>query len=497
MQRLPEVLRRNRTVIVLFTVLVIVPSLLLSYVGFRSVRADAVQQQFQQRNRQRQIAFLLNGELKSWLFSSGPDGAVSQAFIRFTIDGDRISFPDSQLVVSSETQKTPEPLGPSKNEDAPNRREIEEIYYPRIQFFLRDFKLGQNSGAQYFRRLNSMIVQIPGTPNGYVVKSPRLIDFSKRKLDEMTASESFTGDLQIEEPGEPALSGEDVVSLNDFTFLHVAFKPKDNPAAGLRRNIALYSAIFLMAVLGGFFLYRAISYEMAVVQLRTDFVSAVSHEFRSPVSSMLALLERVESGRVVEKEMLARYHQTLRQEARRLGLLVDKLLDFAQLEAGKKKLSFERVELQELVSEAIRELQQSNLGGHMDQVLLEPATHSYVPADRTAIVHCVQNLIENAVKYSAPGSPVLVRTGRQGNAAFVEVIDNGIGIPAADQENIFEKFYRSENARATNAQGTGIGLALVKRIMEAHGGSVTVSSILGKGSCFRLLFAKSGAATDE
>src|SRR5438034_6969942 len=169
-----------------------------------------------------------------------------------------------------------------------------------------------------------MIVQIPGTPNVYVVRSPRLIDFSKRKLDEMTASESFTGDLQIEEPGEPALSGEDIVSLNDFTFLHVAFKPKDNPAAGLRRNIALYSAIFLMAVLGGFFLYRAISYEMAVVQLRTDFVSAVSHEFRSPVSSMLALLERVESGRVVEKEMLARYHQTLRQEARRLGLLVDK-----------------------------------------------------------------------------------------------------------------------------------------------------------------------------
>ena len=75
MQRLPEVLRRNRTVIVLFTVLVVVPSLLLSYVGFRTVRADAVQQQFQQRNRQRQIALLLNGELKSWLFSSGPGHA--------------------------------------------------------------------------------------------------------------------------------------------------------------------------------------------------------------------------------------------------------------------------------------------------------------------------------------------------------------------------------------------------------------------------------------
>src|SRR5437870_5156869 len=98
MQRLPEVLRRNRTVIVLFTVLVIAPSLLLSYVGFRTVRSDAVQQQFQQRNRQRQIAILLNSELKNWLFSTGSDGAILQALIRFTIDGDHISFPDPQLL---------------------------------------------------------------------------------------------------------------------------------------------------------------------------------------------------------------------------------------------------------------------------------------------------------------------------------------------------------------------------------------------------------------
>src|SRR5437870_11041100 len=240
-----------------------------------------------------------------------------------------------------------------------------------------------------------------------------LIEYSKRKHDEMTASESFTGDLQIEEPGEPALSGEDVVSLNDFTFLHVAFKPKDYPAAGLRRNIALYSAIFLMAVLGGLFLYRAISYEMAVVQLRADFVSAVSHEFRTPLSSMLALLERVESGRVVEKEMLDRYHQTLRQEARRLGQLVDKLLDFAQIEAGKKKLSFERIDLQELISEAIRGLQQSNFGGYIDRVSLQPGIHAYVAADRTALIHCIQNVIENALKYSPLEAPVVVRSGKE------------------------------------------------------------------------------------
>jgi len=245
-----------------------------------------------------------------------------------------------------------------------------------------------------------------------------------------------------------------------------------------------------MAVLGGLFLYRAISYEMAVVQLRADFVSAVSHEFRTPLSSMLALLERVESGRVVEKEMLDRYHQTLRQEARRLGQLVDKLLDFAQLEAGKKKLSFESIKFQELISEAIRGLQQSNFSGYLERVSLEPGTDAYVVVDRTALIHCIQNLIENALKYSPPGAPIVVRSGQQSGIPFLEVIDNGIGIPFADQQKIFDKFYRTDSARALNVHGTGIGLALVKRIMEAHGGSVSVVSAPGKGSCFRLSFQK-------
>src|SRR3989442_14829710 len=114
--------------------------------------------------------------------------------------------------------------------------------------------------------------------------------------------------LQIDERGEPALAGEDVVRLSDFIFFNLTFEQKDNRGPAIRRNILLYSTMLLMAVLGGLFLYRAISYEMSVVQLRADFVSAVSHEFRSPLSSMLALLERVESGRVVEGEMLQRYH---------------------------------------------------------------------------------------------------------------------------------------------------------------------------------------------
>ena len=209
MQSLSEIFRRNRTVIVLFTVLVIMPSVVLGYLGFRAIRSDNVEQQFEQRNRQRQIALLLNDEVKSWLFSQQPDGAASHALFRFTINGEGIVFPDFRLSFPAGTQKNPAPVdstngGPRGDARAsgpdvvPNAREIEEVYYPRIQFFLRDFKRGQNPGAQYFRRLNAMIVQVPGTPNGYILKSSQLIEFSKRKLDALTEPATFHGILQID-----------------------------------------------------------------------------------------------------------------------------------------------------------------------------------------------------------------------------------------------------------------------------------------------------------
>ena len=103
MQSLSEIFRRNRTVIVLFTVLVIMPSVFLGYLGFRAIRSDDVEQQFQQRNHQRQIALLLEGELKSWLFSQRPDGAASQALLRFTTDGDHVVFPDYRVSIPPES----------------------------------------------------------------------------------------------------------------------------------------------------------------------------------------------------------------------------------------------------------------------------------------------------------------------------------------------------------------------------------------------------------
>lgn len=489
MQRLPEIIRRNRTVILMFTLLVIMPLVLLGIVAFRAIRSDEAEQRFRQRNRQREILALFEPDLKHWLFSDQPDNAASKALLKFTVDGDRVLIPDLDgYLPHRPTNRLPvdSPTG------VPDKREIRDVYYPRIEVFIRDFNLRQNSGAQYFRRLKAMIVKIPGTATGYVLSSAELMEFATRRLDDISSAENFQAVLRIAEAGEPALGGEEVVSLHDFTFFHIAFTPKGYVESGVRRSIVLYwfVPLALMSVLAGLFLYRAISSEMAVAQLRADFVAAVSHEFRTPLSSMLALLERLEAGHVVEKEMLQRYHQTLRREAGRLTLLVDKLLDFAQLEEGKWKFSFETVLLQDVVSDAIQSVLQSIPGRRIETESPPSAEGTYVLGDRTAITQCVQNLIENALKYSPAESYVLVRTAVEHDFPFVEVVDYGIGIPAAEHRKIFDKFYRAENGRALNVQGTGIGLALVQRIMERHGGSVTVDSTLGKGSCFRLVFAK-------
>ena len=242
--------------------------------------------------------------------------------------------------------------------------------------------------------------------------------------------------------------------------------------------------LVLVTILGSILVYRAMSQEVRLSQLRTDFVSAVSHEFRSPLSSILALSERLEAARVRDPQQLTQYHQVIGQEARRLSALVTRLLDFAQIEEGKKVYSFERVELVGIAREAI---QACHYSVRQERIrLCGEDTALWVRADRTALQHCIQNLIENAMKYSPPDSPIAVTCASANGSNVVDVQDRGIGIPVAEQERIFEKFYRGRQASELDVQGVGIGLALVKHVMACHGGSVSVESQPGQGSRFRL-----------
>ncbi len=177
MNHWPEILRRNRTAIILFTVMVLLPSLFLTVVSLRAIRTEDARQRIQRAQRQTQIAELLDADLIEWLFAVGPDGASSQALLMFRIENDRPVFPGLNITIEGHGGPLPSSLRDEEttldDEPVTDVVRVEQIYYPRIQAFLRDLKAGKNSGAQYFRRLKAMIVLMPDA-NGYVLGTLRL-----------------------------------------------------------------------------------------------------------------------------------------------------------------------------------------------------------------------------------------------------------------------------------------------------------------------------------
>ena len=197
----------------------------------------------------------------------------------------------------------------------------------------------------------------------------------------------------------------------------------------------------------------------------------------------------MKSARIRDPEKLAEYHDVIHRDAHRLTALVTRLLDFAQIEKGKLGYAIERVDLVTIAGEALEACRYS-VRGERIRLCGAEAAPLWVRADRIALLHCIQNLIENAVKYSPPDSPITVTCSSANGLSFVDVQDRGIGIPRAEQAKVFEKFYRGRQAAGLNVQGVGIGLALVKHVVESHGGSVSVESEPGDGSRFRLRLPK-------
>jgi signal transduction histidine kinase len=305
-------------------------------------------------------------------------------------------------------------------------------------------------------------------------------------LSRLTAAEDFTAALQ------PLDSGETEAALvPDFPFWRVLFS--DRGRGGFQRlgtRLALYGgALLLLVTLAALiFTYRAISHEAHVTKLKSDFVSAVSHEFRSPLAGMEALLERLQSGRVSDPDMVERYHRTIQQELSRLGRMVNDLLEFARLEGGRKVTSFEVLDLNEVAREVIRSFSRLGQGQRLevDAGLADSGLH--MRGNRTSLSQAIHNLLDNALKYSAKNQPVHIQTEARNGQVFLSVTDQGPGIPLSEQEKVFEPFYRSGTNQDHGTKGVGLGLALVQRIMQEHDGQVRLESRPGQGSRFVLMF---------
>jgi signal transduction histidine kinase len=252
-------------------------------------------------------------------------------------------------------------------------------------------------------------------------------------------------------------------------------------------NLTL-SIMMAIAVMGGIILaLRTASRAMKLSQMKTDFVSNVSHELRTPLSSIRVFGEFLKLGRVKEHEKICEYGEYIETESRRLTQLINNILDFSKIESDRKTYHFERAHVEDIITATLKTFE-VQLRQHNITIKVEPMPAQLPPVliDTDAIAQALMNLLDNAVKYSGSAKEIAVKLGRRDGYVSVSVTDYGIGIPREEQAKIFDKFYRVSTGLVHDVKGSGLGLSLVKHIVKAHRGRVTVESEMGRGSTFTL-----------
>jgi signal transduction histidine kinase len=273
--------------------------------------------------------------------------------------------------------------------------------------------------------------------------------------------------------------------------------PADAPGSGTRLLPALLAVTLLFVWGTTYFMARAIRREAAVARLQTDFVAAVSHEFRSPLTTVRQLAEMLDSDRLRSDDRRRLYYRVIAGEAARLQRLIETLLDFGRLEAGVERYQLAPVEASTLVRCVVQHLADQARAAGVRVDLAGPDEGAVLLADEAALGVALRNLIDNAIKYS-PGAPaVRVEWERDGDLVAIRVIDVGLGIPRSEHAAVFRKFVRGHAAAQANVRGTGVGLAMVQRIVLAHGGDIRLDSEVGRGSTFTMRLPMASPAPDE
>jgi signal transduction histidine kinase len=308
--------------------------------------------------------------------------------------------------------------------------------------------------------------------------------------------------VRVSEPGgqvlfesEPTPDGRFEVErvLGGPTFRGLSLKLRSREGSineEIRRwSIAKTAMIAFMDVLlavGLFLVYGNVRREIHLSRLKSDFVANVSHELKTPLALIRLFAETLELGRVASEEKARHYYTVINKESQRLTRLINNILDFSRIEAGRKEYRFAPTRLADVVREVVEAyrfpIEQQGFALEVDVADDIPE----VALDREAIAQALLNLLNNAIKFSHDEKRVRVSARSDGQRVRVAVSDQGIGIARSEQRKIFEKFYRAEHSLVHETKGSGLGLALVKHIVEAHGGSVEVESAPGKGSTFTL-----------
>ena len=263
------------------------------------------------------------------------------------------------------------------------------------------------------------------------------------------------------------------------------------------RELLATLALELAAALRRVRLQEEVIYERAsrerseeLGRLKTEFISLVSHELRTPMASLQSISELLKSGKVADPSRRERLLELMAGECGRLGRYLHNVLDFGRIEQDAKRYGIREMDLNAVVADVVEVVKPAAAEDGFELAVETPEGPVRIEADPDAVRQALLNLVDNAFKYSAGRKRVAVRLAEGADGAEVSVRDHGIGIPAEDQERIFEAFYRSPGAVRHDPKGVGLGLKIVKHIMDAHGGTVGFVSEPGRGTTFTLKFPK-------
>ena len=301
-------------------------------------------------------------------------------------------------------------------------------------------------------------------------------------------SETFPGEFHLV-TGERS-EGESLGP--NFRGLKIAFAESEETAFSsqwsFQRSFYLLALLLVLSVtlFGAYLLWRDVRRDVRMAEMRSQFVSSVSHELKTPLTAIRMFAETLRLGRSRNLKTQAEYLDTIVSESQRLTRLLNNVLDFSKIEQGKRIYKPELTSLSEIIQASARAMkyplsqQGFELNVHAEEGLPD------VRVDKDALEQAILNLLNNAMKYSGESREIDLRLQRKDDQALIQVIDRGVGIDPREQTRIFEKFYRVPMPENERIVGTGLGLTLVSHIVKAHGGSIEVESEPGKGSTFSI-----------
>jgi len=291
---------------------------------------------------------------------------------------------------------------------------------------------------------------------------------------------------------------EDTAPVNvafpaDLPSLSLTFYPENSGlfVSFLRSGEGIFFYIFIAIVVilafGLFFTLQTVNNELHLSKMKSYFMSTVSHEFKSPLTSIRQMAEMLVHGRVPTPERQQKYFTTILQQSERLSHLIDNILDFSRMEEGQKLFHFEKADIIPVVKDVVESFQNqtASLGFNIGLSIPEPLPEMVF--DREGMEQVMNNLLDNACKYSGNSRKIEVDLQLKGNRVIISVRDYGIGIRKEEQDKIFSRFYRAGEELTQTVKGSGIGLTIIKQIVEAHNGTIDVESEIGKGSSFSVI----------